>query len=245
MLLSQRNLVGIGLAVAATLQAGEEDAWWVAAPWRSAFARTAGVAAAWLSGGELVLAAASDEPIETLWRARPSIVVAGSAVAESLARRAVSEVERGVGMSGRLACWAFHQALRPSRASLPGHLRSALADALGGAGLREVTGGRLSRMLIGDGVPGEEAPRHLQALGIRAWAATGNDRTAGVVTLQELPSTAGGATTVPGTRTRTAADGELWVEGVSAANPLHRGASTPPPAADGFRASGLRRTLDR
>lgn len=242
--LNQRNLLGIGEAVAAALGAGEEDTWWVAGPWRGAFARTAGVAAAWLSGGELVLARGIDDPVQALWRARPSIAVLPVGAAATLAHRAAEEVERGEGTAGRLSRWAFHQALHDGPRGVLNRGMAALAGATGSSTLRDVLGGRLTRVVVDGGKLEPASIRILVALGVTLFAATGNNATAGVATLERLPPESPYAPLVPGTMARGEKDGQVSVHGVSAAPPLRVMNAPNPTPADRFYPTGLKGHVD-
>ncbi len=238
--LTQRNLLGVGRAVAAALGAGEEDTWWVAGPWRDAFQRTAGVAAAWLSGGELVLAPELDDPLQILWRASPSIGVFPASIAESLARRAAGELERAEGASGRLSRWMFRQGLRDHPPGFLDRSLRELAAATGVVGLSDVVGGRLTRIVVNGNWPDPESVRLLRALGVSTWAAAGNDATAGVAALGSLPSVDAPLPLLPGTRARVEEDGEVSIQGVSVSRRLVLPLTSGSPSADLFQRTGLK-----
>lgn len=239
-ILTQGNLLGVGLAVAAALGAGEDDAWWVAGPWRGAFPRTAGVAAAWLSGGELILAPDIQASLQVLWRAGPTIAVLPAAVAASLARQAADEVERAQGLPGRMSRWMFRNSLREGPRGLLDRGLAALVAATGAATPSEVVGGRLTRVLADGPGPAPESVRLFRALGVSTWTAVGNDVTAGVATLERLPAAGGPVPAVPGTRVRREADGEVSVQGVAAAPPLGILRAPEELPADRFYRTGLK-----
>jgi acyl-CoA synthetase (AMP-forming)/AMP-acid ligase II len=218
--LVQQNLLGIGEAVALELGAGEDDSWLVPGPWLTAFPRTAGAAAAWLSGGMLIMTDDIENPLEVVQRTRPTIAVLPTTLAASLLQHAVQAIENGRGPHGRLARWALGASLRGENPSLLHQGLSMLSRGAGESAALEVLGGQLTRLVTDEGGPNPESVRRLGLFGASVWATVGTDQTSGVITLDRLPTVTPGSRLIPGTNARRDEDDLILVDGVSVSRQL-------------------------
>jgi len=218
-LLTQRNLLLLGERVGMELGGTEQDVWWIPVPGYEAAPYTAGLAAAWLSGGIVGLVPGASDPMEGLWRIRPTVMVIRAREAERLAERLAGEVAQAAGWNGRLARWAFRAATGPGRSDPFVAAVDALVGHSGRAVLKTLVGGNLDRLVV-LGELSAPATETFAAFQVTTFLARGPLVAADLWTFDRLPLPRPGGVLVPGTEVRIDAEGRLEVRGASATRRL-------------------------